>query len=248
MMTAHCSEIDATVGMMAGADDFIVKPIDTRELAARMLNGGRVLALDRNLTNLATHDPLTGALNRRTYASGIASQMELSRRRGLPLSYIMLDIDNFKLFNDTYGHVAGDNVLVSVADTLKRRFRSSDFVFRYGGEEFAVILPGADESGAEICAERCRQEIAEMEFPAYENMRITVSCGVAEVDSFCITPMELTDRADLALRLAKKLGRNRTVRYSNCEAHGLHSVGIATPADAEAAIVMPKVPPVAIQD
>ena len=248
MMTAHANSVDVATGMNAGADDFIVKPINPRELAARMLSGSRVLALDRNLTTLATHDPLTGALNRRTYISGIASQLELSRRRGMPLSCILLDIDDFSALNDDFGHIVGDQILVRVAEVLKRRFRSSDFVFRYGGEEFTVVLSGTDESGAQLCAERCRQEIGELQIQGLEDRQITVSCGVAEANSVGITPMELTDRADLALRLAKKLGCNQTVRYSQCEAHGLNQVKLVLPDDYTSKPVAAKVPTVSFGD
>ena len=223
MMTAHSNLVDVVTGMNAGADDFIIKPFDNRELAARMSNGSRVLALDRNLRELATHDPLTGVLNRRTFISGIAEQMESCRRRGAPLSCIMLDIDHFKYLNDQFGHIAGDNVLVAVARQLRNRFRNSDFVFRFGGEEFTVILNGADEMAASKCAEKCRTELEQLVFSAHEGLRLTVSCGVAEFESG-VTPLELTDRADLALREAKSSGRNQTVRYSECSLAAQHQV------------------------
>lgn len=214
MMTAH-STVDVVAGMNAGADDFITKPIDVRELSARMLNGARILAMAKRLTDDATHDPLTGVLNRRTLMESVTSTAGIARRNGNPLSILMLDLDRFKQINDEHGHHMGDQVLVAVADVLKSSFRSNDLVFRYGGEEFLVILAGADEATAESCAERCRQRIQGLN--NFTGLEVTVSCGIAQMEHIGLSGTELIERADKALWSAKESGRNQTVCFSRME-------------------------------
>ncbi len=224
LMTAHSNMLDLVDGLAAGADDYVTKPVDIRELLARMASGARILGLDRHLTHVAQHDPLTGILNRRNLMTSISEEVEVCKLRHRPVACIMLDLDHFKSVNDKFGHLAGDSVLMQVAAVLRRHFRQSDFVCRYGGEEFAVILPNCEEAGAEHCAERCRFDIEEQisvddieEIAGIDDIRsasVTASFGVAESALGELSPAVLIERADIALRHAKANGRNLVIRYS----------------------------------
>lgn len=214
MMTAHTESMNVVAGFAAGADDFIVKPLILSELLARMQAGARILEMDSRMSQLANQDPLTGTLNRRTFIDRLAKELEICRRRKKPLSCIMLDLDHFKQLNDSQGHMAGDNALRTVADILHTQFRTSDYVYRYGGEEFCIVLVDTDEDGAYLCAERCRQEIARME-TKLSGEGLTASFGVATSTDCTSTPVEMIERADAALRNAKRDGRDQTIRYSS---------------------------------
>ncbi len=219
IMTAH-SEIRSLVdGLGAGADDYITKPIMQSELLARLKSGARILELDRRLSFEAQHDPLTGILNRRSLMSSIKSIVTACASRKLPMSCIMLDVDHFKSINDTHGHQAGDEVLVHVANRLESRFRSTDIVCRYGGEEFIIVLPDCDEAGAAACADRCRTEIEQLEFASGgSKFNVTASFGCAELRKN-EAAVELIDRADKALMTAKAEGKNVVVTSSEIESH-----------------------------
>ncbi len=205
-------------GLSAGADDFVTKPLKAPELLARMKAGARILELEDQLRLLATRDPLTGLLNRRTFFTFLAQQWRQAARLGIPLSCAMMDLDFFKQVNDTYGHLAGDTALKSASRTLQESCRETDFVCRYGGEEFCVLLPDADEQGAASWAERCRADLEEAR-PVADGvtLRITASLGVAQRRDDTETPEQLIDLADLALLAAKQSGRNRVVAHSSLE-------------------------------
>lgn len=171
------------------------------------------------LTGLSFRDALTGISNRRSFDATIAREWERAQRSGMVLSLLMLDIDYFKQFNDSYGHQAGDRVLKEVARVVRDSLeRPADFVARYGGEEFAVILPETNMSGALHVAERLRQAISECAIPRVHRgadgggnaLFVTASFGVAAtVPDRTETPHDLIHRADQALYQAKALGRNR---------------------------------------
>lgn len=168
------------------------------------------------LRAMATTDALTGARNRAAFDARIAEEHERSMRHGHPVSVVMLDVDYFKQYNDTFGHPAGDEVLKLVAETLMQSARVGDFVARYGGEEFAMILPDTDFAGSMVMAERCRRAIAARVWP---NRAITASVGVATI-SVESTPAALIKRADSALYRAKERGRNRVASDASDSTEG----------------------------
>lgn len=234
MMTAHTESINLVAGFAAGADDFIVKPLILSELIARMQAGARILEIDSRMSQLANQDPLTGTLNRRTFIDRLSNELEVCRRRKQPLSCIMVDLDHFKRLNDEQGHVAGDNALRYVANILRKQFRASDYVYRYGGEEFCIVLVGTDEDGAHFCAERCRKEISSLEVGELFHGDLTASFGVATSNDCTNTPIEMIERADAALREAKRNGRDQTIRYSSL---GQETGATTSPAGEVAAMV-----------
>lgn len=159
----------------------------------------------------ATHDPLTGILNRRMLSPTIDEQISLCRRKAIPACVAMLDIDRFKSINDMYGHAVGDSILKSLVAQLRRKVRDSDKLVRYGGEEFVLLLAATDMHEAELLTQRIRREIAEHAWNALpKERRITISIGLTE-----ILPRDQSGdpiaRADQALYLAKRNGRNRVV-------------------------------------
>ena len=168
---------------------------------------------NQRLRRLVTVDALTGVANRRHFDRSLERELRRTRRDAQPLSLIFLDLDEFKRFNDTYGHARGDEILRNVARTLNETFRrAGDFVARYGGEEFAVVLPGLDARRAALYAERLRRRIWQeaISFEVCTNGRVTISAGVATVTPPMVaTPDELLRAADKALYRAKCLGRNQ---------------------------------------
>ncbi|MCA9173082.1 MAG: diguanylate cyclase [Planctomycetales bacterium] len=165
---------------------------------------------NRELERLATRDPLTGSLNRRSFFERFESEWNIAKRYERPLSVMMVDVDFFKSINDTYGHGMGDEVLRQVASTLQSTAREADIVCRYGGEEFAVLLPMTTIDEAASAAERMRVALERLKFP---NFTITASLGVAMCSADLEQPQESLDRADKCLYVAKRSGRNQVVRW-----------------------------------
>jgi diguanylate cyclase (GGDEF)-like protein len=165
--------------------------------------------LVRQLAHLSLSDPLTGLGNRRAFDEALAEELARARRHGVPVGLVMLDVDHFKAFNDRHGHQAGDDALVAVAGVLGEVARAEDRACRVGGEEFAVLLPGADEAAAAAVAERIRASVAE----ARASEPLTVSLGVAatrgEQDAAALFAL-----ADERLYAAKQAGRNRVAGVS----------------------------------
>jgi diguanylate cyclase (GGDEF)-like protein len=156
----------------------------------------------------ALHDHLTGLPNRRFMQIQMEKIVDASKRYGEYLSVIMLDIDHFKRYNDTLGHVQGDRLLIDLAGILSKEIRSSDFVFRYGGEEFLIILPRTDSKLASEVAERLRK-VVETE------TEVTVSLGVSTYQKGSSDSEKVIHNADTALYRAKREGRNR-VAVNTC--------------------------------
>jgi diguanylate cyclase (GGDEF)-like protein len=181
---------------------------------------------NQRLKRLVAVDALTGIANRRHFDRALERELRRTRRERQPLSLIFLDLDEFKRFNDTYGHARGDEVLRKVAQTLDETFRrGGDFVARYGGEEFAVVLPGVDGRRASLYAERLRRRIWRLSIPygaSQATDRVTISGGVATIGAGNIASADqVLLVADRALYRAKCLGKNRIV----AEAVGPASLG-----------------------
>lgn len=171
---------------------------------------------NEELRDQANTDPLTGLSNRRSYEQRLLLEYMAATRHELPLTILMMDIDNFKLFNDKYGHLAGDNALTQVAGSLKTTFgRAIDFIGRFGGEEFVAILPNTDEEGAKIFAERIRKNIERLQIPHKDSTcsdHVTLSIGAATMSKpLSISKDQLVKVADDCLYKAKEQGRNRVV-------------------------------------
>ena len=162
---------------------------------------------------VAVTDGLTGIANRSNMEMALTNEFERSKRYNAPLAVIFLDIDNFKVVNDTYGHQKGDEVLVAVASLLQKFCRTNDVAARYGGEEFLMLLPHSNAQGAFKIAERVREEVMKISFYGNEfPFSVTVSCGVTELNKdFMKNTDQLVAAADQALYEAKNGGRNKTV-------------------------------------
>ena len=209
-------------GFEAGADEYISKPVDAIELAARLRAVRRTVASQKTLLarlfvleQLSVIDGLTQVYNYRFFDAEVRRQFDLSMRHQRSLSLAMLDLDNFKRVNDTFGHRIGDHVLSEISTMIAQGIRSSDVLSRYGGEEFAIILPETTLEEAFMLAERLRVSIAGNLLDISNGpTRMTVSIGVAAVPSPHIdTAVQLVEAADRALYLAKTEGRNCVRRY-----------------------------------
>jgi two-component system chemotaxis response regulator CheY len=227
LMTAPGEREHFLAGMNAGADDYHVKPVDFEELAARLLSAGRVLSLYRRLADintslrrdsqasfaLARTDMLTGLGNRRRMQEDLEVAMASATRYGRKYSLGLCDIDWFKALNDERGHVAGDDVLRRAADAMKKSLRQSDGLFRYGGEEFLVLLPEQSLSDATLAMDRLRACVEGLEIRAARDHGrvVTISVGVAELSGADENMETWIGRADAALYRAKTSGRNRVV-------------------------------------
>lgn len=218
VMTTTEDNIDRNLAFLNGANDFIAKPIDEMELQARV-NVHHKLARTirelessrRALAEQATTDPLTQLKNRRAFFENGAQHLSVARRYGTDFSIIVADLDYFKRINDTFGHQAGDEALIAVAQILLHMTRTEDTVARVGGEEFALVLPDTNYLGAAVLAERIRAAVERERFAAGERaVELTVSVGLA---SYGIEHVDSVDQllniADQRLYLAKRQGRNR---------------------------------------
>ncbi len=216
LLTAKESKENIVAGMDAGADDYITKPFDQHELRVRVRAGQRIVQLQSELLEAkkdlllqSRTDPLTGVLNRRAILSQIESELSRARRENTKISVSMLDLDHFKKINDTYGHLAGDAVLRECMNRVGDSVRTYDSIGRFGGEEFLVVLPGADQADVLCVAERIRHNIVEKDADVEEvSISFTISQGLATSNGD-ITVENLIAMADEALYRAKENGRNR---------------------------------------
>ncbi len=220
LLTAKVSKEDAVAGLDAGADDYLPKPFDPAELQARLRAGRRILDLQEallaareRLQYQATHDSLTGLLNRAAVLEALRNELERADRQNFVLSMMLADIDHFKQVNDTYGHAIGDAVLCEAAHRMRSAVRAYDTVGRYGGEEFLFIMPGCDRSDAVSQADRIRLGITERPIElSSATISFTLSMGIVVRESGSTGDLDaLIQEADAALYQAKLLGRNRVV-------------------------------------
>jgi diguanylate cyclase (GGDEF)-like protein len=200
-------------GFDLGAVDYVTKPFEPAELRARVRAALRTKRYHDLLAARSNVDGLTGVWNRSYFNQRMGDEVSAAVRYGRTVSLIMLDVDNFKSLNDSYGHPFGDRVLEDLGELLHTLLRTTDAPCRYGGEEFALILSETNEAGAQISAERLRERLAECPFrPGDKHVKVTASLGIA--CSTLFEPKELTVSrmvtvADDALYRAKAEGRNR---------------------------------------
>jgi diguanylate cyclase (GGDEF)-like protein len=218
IVSARGGAKDKIKGLHLGAADYLMKPFNLEELRARVGVGERIVRQQRALKGqrallekLVREDPLTGLSSRRFFEERLGEEWARAFRYHHPLSLVIGDLDNFKQINDRYGHPTGDRVLASVGELLRRDLRQSDIAARYGGDEFALLLPETEEEGALLTAERLRVKVKETNFTeAVTPFPVTTSFGIATARfPSPSSHQELQDWADRALYLAKNRGRDR---------------------------------------
>lgn len=207
-------------GMELGINDYFIYPVDKSELHARIKTQLRRKIFQDNLreeleqsVNLSTKDGLTGVFNRRYFDIHIEQMIHKANDTGRPLSLMIIDIDNFKMVNDTYGHQSGDAVLKTLTESLKPLFRVTDLISRYGGEEFTVLLNDTNINDGLTIAEKTRTSIEGIQFTIPDKpdpLKKTISIGVAQYIPG-ETSAQFISRADKALYQAKETGRNKVV-------------------------------------
>ncbi|WP_238375971.1 diguanylate cyclase domain-containing protein [Ectothiorhodospira magna] len=214
-VTALDDAKDEEEGLNLGASDYISKPFSSAIVRARVRNQVNLKLKTDMLEQIALQDGLTGIPNRRYFDQKLAEEWSRLSRNGQPLSLLMIDIDQFKPYNDHYGHGAGDDCLRRVAQALSQApSRPVDLVARYGGKEFMVLLPDTDKQGAGHVAERLLEAVRALEIPhEYSDVasRVTISVGAATHDAADekTSAEQLKKAADTALYRAKTQGRNR---------------------------------------
>jgi diguanylate cyclase (GGDEF)-like protein len=231
MLTVRTALADRVEGLHLGADDYLAKPFQDEELEARIFAALRVKATHTELRErnqqlesmlhhveaLAVTDPLTGLFNRRRFADVLKREFAVTKRYKNTLSCLLIDLDHFKRINDRFGHDAGDQVLKEVARRISEGLREVDLAARFGGEEFAVLLPHTGKADAAVVAARLVAKVRRQEFRCgTEQLQITISVGCAgNSDVGTENADDLVKAADLALYEAKNAGRDRFVMYSD---------------------------------
>lgn len=211
-LTGRSDDESKERALVAGGDDFLVKPVGRLELRVRATAMLRIRRLTQRLHARAHVDPLTRVGNRRAFDEALGRRCAEGARYRRPFSLILMDVDHFKRVNDTHGHAVGDDVLRILADVLRDGVRNADQVFRYGGEEFAVLAPETGLEGATILAERLRVSFR-LATRRCAAGRQTLSAGVAATDAVGpLDPRRLLKAADDALYRAKEAGRDRVAK------------------------------------
>ncbi len=217
VVTGYSDDYSYEEAINNGASDFVIKPVRLEELMLRLrrvlnerqLTEERIRMMEK-LQKLAITDGLTKLYNSRSFYSQLELEVDRFNRYRHPLSLLLLDIDNFKVYNDSYGHLEGDKILVRFSQIIKSCLRANDSAYRYGGEEFTVILPETGGERAKTVAQRIRKSLESEKFrpESDKEVKITISIGVTqyfpkeELSSFI-------QRADKAMYLSKQSGRNR---------------------------------------
>jgi diguanylate cyclase (GGDEF)-like protein len=217
VMTGYSTEYSYAEAISKGASDFVFKPVRLEELHLRLkrvlkerrLTQERLHMLDE-LKKLSITDGLTQLYNSRYFYSQLKGEIERFKRYGHQLSLLLLDIDHFKAYNDTFGHLEGDKILVRIGRIINACLRKMDTAYRYGGEEFTIILPGTPGEEAKTVAERLRAAVAAKDFTNddTDETRITISIGVTQ---YCHEEpiSRFVQRADQAMYQSKQNGRNK---------------------------------------
>ena len=222
LLTSKGEQDDFVKGMEAGADDYVVKPFNHNDLRVRLKAGRRIVELNEellyvrdNLEKQATHDKLTGLYNRHFMVEILEKEFSRALRHQSDLSCLLLDLDNFKDVNDTFGHTFGDLVLREFSAGLDQNIRKSDISIRYGGEEFMVLLPNTGIAGAQNIAEKIRATCEKKRYDdGHNSTTVTVSIGIASIKQHqLIDDKEIVACADKALYRSKAEGRNRITVY-----------------------------------
>jgi len=183
-------------------------------LVQQFLLGLKRAFLYQRVQELAIMDSLTGVFSRRYSIDRLYEELERSKKFKYRFSFLMIDIDHFKDYNDKFGHLVGDAVLKETAETIKENVRQIDLVGRYGGEEFLVILPETDKDQAKFAAERIRQAVQIQPIKAYdEDLKVTISIGISTFPDDSQEALALIEKADTALYQAKQTGRNKICIY-----------------------------------
>ena len=222
VMTGYASMETAVESMKLGAVDYITKPFNIDQIRIIVANRVKERSLRRQAAEgefykeLSRRDGLTDLYNHRFFHQILETEVSRAERYERSVNLLMIDIDNFKRFNDTHGHPAGDKALKQMGHTLQQASRNCDYVARYGGEEFAIIVPEVSTEAALRMAERICTVVDEMEFDGEEVMpmgRLTISIGVATFPAHASSKGKLIEAADRALYKAKAAGRNCVVLH-----------------------------------
>jgi|TARA_R110000782_G_scaffold57258_16_gene119704 diguanylate cyclase (GGDEF)-like protein len=212
VLSGQDSAEDKVTAFDLGAVDFISKPFDMTELRARIRVALRMQALVQMLAQRAQIDGLTGLCNRASFDARWRQEHERASRANAPLSLAMFDLDEFKSVNDTYGHPAGDAVLIGLAQLISRTVRVSDIACRYGGEEFAIIFPETTPAEANAICERLRGACEQIVWPKHPGRAVTLSIGIAGTGNASgIAASTWVETADRNLYSVKRSGRNRVM-------------------------------------
>jgi diguanylate cyclase (GGDEF)-like protein len=220
LLTSKGLKTDIVAGLGAGADDYLTKPFDIDEVKARLRTGQRILHLEgrlvearENMRYKATHDALTSLFNRGVIMDLLTREVSRVRREQVPTAILLCDLDHFKRINDTHGHLVGDEVLQEVARRLLYSVRSYDYVGRYGGEEFLIILNNCSSASAAGRAEEIRLAVSYVPVEtSIGALPVTMSIGLHHTENWGLRPVEeLLQEVDSALYTAKATGRNRVV-------------------------------------
>ena len=210
---------DKVNGLIVADNLFTQKPITSEDLKIFMMLANQAgLAIENSrLYEIVVHkshtDSLTNLWNHGFFQHTLTLELDKAKEEHTPLSLMIVDIDNFKKLNDTWGHQNGDLVLQELANILKESSREQDYVSRYGGEEFSIILTQTGKEQGFVIAERIREKIAQHNFPKlslFENLRVTISAGLATYPQDALTKEELIAKADKAMYISKFGGKNRT--------------------------------------
>jgi two-component system cell cycle response regulator len=239
------SERHFVEGLRAGADEYVTKPFEIEELEARIEAAWRVARVHRDLQSrncalrldsarnhqAARTDPLTAVSNRLRLEEDLAALDERVLRHDHGHCAALCDVDAFKTYNDCFGHLAGDRALSLIARTIQAHLREGDRLYRYGGEEFLVILPKQSLADAKVAMDRVRQAVEQLgieQAPTAPSVAVTLSAGIATLGEGSVSDWLL--RADAALYQAKRLGRNRVETEDPAVASSSRSIGARCPA------------------